>query len=164
MTESQTPAGDGEPTPEQQAELASVARAANEKLLDAGQVGTNYAFNLGCYIGLLPVGILTIGVFLVSKGSWAAAGITLLITILVVIALANTAAFIAGRNALQRTFIERLSQDIEGKLAEILPDLGMGTSRAMFWQIASETLPAGSPLLQFAPPGETELQTTLKSP
>lgn len=130
---------------EQRQSLAELAQTANDALLDAGQTGTNAAFNLGCTIGLLPVGIFTLLAWLLSKGSWAAAGITFFFTLLALIALANLAAFIAGRNSLQRTFHERLTPQIESRLQELQSD------PQTFAQVAHQTLPPAAPLLHFLP-------------
>lgn len=123
--------------------ISDHAVSINEKLLDMGQHSTNYAFNIGIYIGLIPTLGITIGVFLATKGSWAATGIVAAILGIAMIAFANLAAFQAGSNTVQRIYLDQLFPQTEQFLNETHID------RSTYERIAFEHLPVGSPLTKY---------------
>jgi hypothetical protein len=128
---------------EQQEALSSLASGANERLETAGRNSANQAFNLGCSIGLLPVVLVAVLVFLLGHANWLAAAAALLLSGALVLVLANLAAYTARNNVIQRTYKEQVNPDIQHALIDL------GISKQRFLEQAKQSLPVGATLRKF---------------
>lgn len=125
----------------------------DQQLEVAGQTSANRAFNLGCWFGLIPAGLLVLLIFFLSEGSWVVALVSAVMILISLIALANLAAFLAKSRSISRMYDERIKAQIEDKIVEF--DLTLHE----FNQIIETTLPQGSVLRKLAAHEEKENNT-----
>ena len=111
-----------------------------DQLDEAGQISANRAFNLGCWFGLVPVGLLTVIIFFLSGSSWVVTLVSALMLMISLIALANLAAYVAKSRSISRLYDERVKSEIDAKIVEF------SLSEGEFDSLVVETLPQGSVL------------------
>ena len=117
------------------------------------QERANQAFNQGCWVGLLPVFILVISVFFLTKGNWIATFITGAFLAIALLGFANLAAHTALNNTTQRVYNEDILPSIKKTIDEL------GINQKQFDQFADKTLPQDSLLRRFVAP-QNELAKT----
>jgi len=128
---------------EQKEILAQLARSSNEQLEAAGQSSATHAINLGCSIGLGPVIIIILLVFMISKGSWTVGLVTAAMLFLILMVFSSLIAATAKRSTLARTFTREIQPQITRTLNS------MDLSQSSFEQFAREALPDGAVLMNF---------------
>jgi hypothetical protein len=89
-----------------------------DQLEEAGQISANRAFNLGCWIGLVPAGVLITLIFFLSEGSWVVTLVSAVMIMISLIALANLAAFLAKSRSMNRRYDDQIKPQIGIKLEE----------------------------------------------
>ena len=115
----------------------------NEELEQAAVRSASAAFNLGCWFGLIVVIVTLVLVLLISRRNLIGLIVYTLMSMLLIVALANLASYFAKKRAASRRYYEVIQPEIvEFKNRENIPT-------ARFLEIATETLPEGSILLQF---------------
>lgn len=121
----------------------------NEKLFSAGAGNAELAFGLGCVIGIIPLGILVLLLFILGMRGWAAFGIVLLIGVLLITAVSTYLASRARTGAIRGAF----DREVE---PAILDYLGMHEiKRHEFQQIMDRILPQDAPLRRYVLAGES---------
>jgi hypothetical protein len=110
------------------------------QLEEAGQISANRAFNLGCWLGLVPAGMLTLLIFFLSEGSWIVTLVSAVMILISLIALANLAAYFAKSKSMSRRYDDR----IKAQVAKILEEFELTGDE--FNQIMVDTLPGDSVL------------------
>lgn len=113
---------------------------ADQRLEETGQSSANRAFNLGCWMGLLPTALLSILIFFLSKGSWVVTFVSAVMIFISLAALSNLIAYIAKNRSINRYFDEQMENEIEQQLVEF------DISHQEFNQVVETSLPAGSAL------------------
>ena len=93
-----------------------IAEKANETLEDHAMNISNQAFNLGCGIGLIPLIIILIGTFIITKGEWVTTIIITSLTLIMILGLANLVAYISRKNALRRILESKVIPEIKKDL------------------------------------------------
>jgi len=131
---------------DQKAVLIGLVEAANHDLEDVASASANRAFNLGFAIGILPACVIVVGTFILTRYSWVGSFVMLILMSLALVLTSNVIAAVARTNAMKRLFQESIRPQIQSQTLEF--DLTEG----QFASICYETLPPGSPLLQFYPP------------
>lgn len=136
-------------------EISQLANTLSDKL-DV-QVGnaTNRAFNLGCFLGLIPATILILATFFLTGNSWVGAAVMAIMMALGLILFANVAASIARRNTMNRIYAKEIEPEINHAIHHLNID------RRSFDQIASMSLPNGALLGEFL---TTEPEPALDTP
>lgn len=132
-----------EPGEEERQSLERLALEANQKLEEAGQNGASQAFNLGCTVTALPAAILVLLVFVLTRGNWVAAAVTLVLAMTAILGFANYAAYTARAKTMERTFQGTLSPEITRTLKT------MDLPPARFDQAADAALPEDAVLRKF---------------
>lgn len=141
-------------TPQDRETLVTLVEDANEKLEQAGQSGANYAFNLGCTVGLIPAIGIVLVTFIFSRGSWVMAAVAGLLMILAILVFANLVASIAKSRSIDRTYQINVNPEIERTIK------GMAVPRLSFNSLAWEVLPEGAVLRSFLPvPPSTDAES-----
>jgi hypothetical protein len=130
--------------------LTELAESENARLEEAASLVTQQAFNLGCFIGLLPGGLFLLLSFLLSDFSIIGAAIALVLILIGLIAFANLSAMLARRNTIRRVYREQSLETIEKTLREA------GLDRAQFEDIARRVLPPHTALFSLLPPPSIE--------
>lgn len=113
-----------------------------DQLDEAGQISANRAFNLGCWSGLVPVGLLSVVIFFLSGSSWVVTLVSALMLVISLIALANLAAYVAKSRSISRLYDERVKIEIDAKIVEF------SLSKGGFDSLVVESLPQGSVLIK----------------
>jgi len=125
---------------EQDQTVAEYIQDLDGQLEEAGQISANRAFNLGCWFGLIPSGLLVALIFFSSGGSWIVTLVSAVMILISLIALANLAAFLAKSRSISRRYDEQMDSQINTKMDEFeLTD-------DEFNQILVDTLPQGTVL------------------
>ena len=132
-------------TPDEETILAELAEIENARLEEAASAVTHQAFNLGCFVGLLPGGIFVLVTFLLTGFSLIGAAIALVLILVGLIAFANLAAMLARRNTIRRVYRDESSGEIERALE------AANLSRDQFDQVARRVLPPQAALYSFLP-------------
>ena len=127
----------------QNQELVFFLEKVDDQLEESGRLTANRAFNLGCWLGLVPAAVLTLIVFLLSEGSWVVTIVSAVMILISLIALANLAAYISKNRALRRTYIEEIEPQIDAEIRR------MNISLTEFRETANNTLPPDSLINQF---------------
>jgi predicted lipid-binding transport protein (Tim44 family) len=130
--------------------LTELAESENARLEEAASLVTQQAFNLGCFVGLLPGGLFLLLSLLLSDFSIIGAAIALVLILLGLIAFANLSAMLARRNTIRRVYREQSLATIERTLRET------GLNRAQFEDIARKVLPPHTALFSLLPPPPIE--------
>lgn len=133
---------------EQQAGIVEYIQEVNGQLEETGQSSANRAFNLGCWFGLVPAGLLALLIFILSEGSGVVTFVSGTMIMVSLVALANLAAYIAKSKTISRQFDEQIEAQIEEKLDEF------GLTRREFNQIVVDNLPQGTAMRKLAAPEE----------
>ena len=136
---------DSELTPEQVAVLTELAETENRRLEDAASTVTQQAFNLGCFVGLLPGVIFVLVTFILIGFSFIGAAIALVLMLIGVVAFANLAAMLARRNTFRRIYRDQSQGEIESVLHHA------GLTQDQFDVLAHQVLPSQAALLTFLP-------------
>jgi hypothetical protein len=131
-------------------EVSSAILSLNERLETEVNNATNRAFNLGCFVGLIPTSLLVILTYFVTGYSWVGAIVILILMILGLILFANVTASIARRNTLKRVY----HQEVEPEISEII--IANRIDQITFQNTARENLPAGALLRQFLTSTDSE--------
>ena len=124
-------------------ELDHFLEKIEEQLEDSARLTANRAFNLGCWLGLVPAAVLTIIVFLLSEGSWVVTVVSAVMILISLLALANLVAYISKKRALRRTYVDEIQPQVEAEITR----LNISTSE--FYEIAAGILPPDSLIIQF---------------
>lgn len=132
-------------TPQQRETLANLAESANEKLESAGQTGANHAFNLGCYVSLLPAAAIILAAFIFGRGRLVVALVAGMLVLVAILGFANLAAYIAKSRTIDRTYELNVNPEIERTLK------GMDITRPSFDSLAGEILPERAALRNYLP-------------
>lgn len=119
-------------------DLKTLAETANEELEGLVNEAVNRAFNLGCFVGLVPAALFALVTFLVTGPSVTGAAIALLLAVLGLVAFANLAATITRRNAMPRRYRADILPNVEAALKQY------GYTMAEFQQAVHQTLPQTS--------------------
>jgi len=127
----------------QNQELDHFLLEVEEQLEESGRLSANRAFNLGCWLGLVPAAVLTGIIFLFSEGSWVVTIVSAVMIVISLVALANLAAYIAKKRAIKRTYFEEINPRIEEEITRI------NISEAEFCEVAEGILPPDSLTIQF---------------
>ncbi len=138
-------------TLEQSERLTLLAHDVNQELETAGQSGATHAFNLGCYVGLIPAGILVLVVLVLTRGSILSAVVISLLALLGIVGFANLAAYTAKAKAIDRIYQEKVNPEIQRTLQSL------NITRLGFDNLASQVLPQDAVL-------RTYLSTPLQDP
>ena len=142
-------------TPEQEQNLAELAKSANEKLEGASQASAYRAFNLGCMLGLVPAALAALVAFFLIDFSWIAAVLTGLVMLLAFIGFAALAAVITRARRMDRVYQEEVQVEIEQALQ------ANGTDVQAFSRVARAELPPNAAIgryLGWPEPGQVENQ------
>jgi hypothetical protein len=114
----------------------------NEELDEAAASSASAAFNLGCWLGLIVVITTVILVFVLSRRNLIGLIVYTVMSMLIIVALANLAAYFTKKRASSRRYHEVIAPEIEEfKNRECIPT-------AKFLEMAHQSLPDGSILLQ----------------
>lgn len=138
-------------TTEQRAGLEDLVTGLNEDLQSSVQNSTNHAFNVGCSVSLLPLGVLVIVVFFLSRFNWVVTLVAAVFSLLAALGLATLVSITARNNALAQTYRLRIVPEIERRL------IALDLPRPEFDRLAGELLPTGALLrfsLKLPPPDE----------
>lgn len=127
----------------QNQELDHFLLEVEEQLEESGRLSANRAFNLGCWLGLVPAAVLTGIIFLLSEGSWVVTIVSAVMIVISLIALANLAAYIAKNRAIKRTYFEEINPRIEEEITRI------NISEAELCEVAEGILPPDSLTTQY---------------
>lgn len=127
----------------QNQELEIFLEKIDEQLEESGRLTANRAFNLGCWLGLVPAAVLTLIVFLLSEGSWVVTIVSAVMILISLIALANLIAYISKNRAIKRTYFEEIEPQIDAEIRR------MNITLPEFREIANYTLAPNSIINQF---------------
>jgi hypothetical protein len=130
-------------TREQNERLTLLAQESNQELESAGQSGATRAFNLGCYVGLLPAGILVLVTLILTHGSILTAAVIILLALLAIVGFVNLAAYTAKAKAIDRIYQEKVNPEIQRTI------LALNISRLGFDILASQVLPQEATLRNY---------------
>ena len=132
-------------------DLASLALSLNEKLEEAARDSVTHAFNVSCSVSLLPVVILVVLVFLLSRANWVVSFVAAVVGLLLALGFAALVSTTARSRSVERTYQLYVAPSIERYLSSAQ------LSRAEFDVQAAGELPEGALLMQYlAVPPEVE--------
>jgi hypothetical protein len=126
-------------------DLTVLIRELDEKMSQSANLSSNQAFNLGCFVGLIPAGVIVLLAYFSAGSSWVGALVMVVLMGLSLILFANLVAAISRKNTLRRVFLTEISPEIRS--AQVKFNL----EPAEFHLAASEALPPGAALLEFLP-------------
>ena len=126
-------------------DLHRLIRDLDEKMSQSANLSSNHAFNLGCFVGLIPAAVIVLLTYFSAGSSWVGALVMVVLMGLSLILFANLVAAISRKNTLRRVF-----------RTEILPEIRRAREKfnlepAEFHLAASKALPPGAALLEFLP-------------
>ena len=136
-------------TPEQsqelanQANLVSLAERLNESLRLSGASSAEQAFGIGCTMGLAPILVILLILFILKVINLILAFILLVMGLLVMVALAMLVAQRARLNGMARAYHSGIEAEIDQYLAQT------SLTRPEFDRLVSKLLPEGAPLQAF---------------
>jgi hypothetical protein len=134
------------PIPEEsRARISALASSINANLEAEINIASQNAFNLGCFVGILPAAAFILLTYFLTGRSWIGAVISALMMSIGLLIFANLTAAVTRRNTLRRLYHTKARPEIERTLLE------MGLTPADFDQIAAEALPSNAVLLEFIP-------------
>jgi len=132
--------------PDQVDELQQLATTLNDKLLSAGSSSAERAFGIGCGLGLLPVIVVAVILYVLGVINLILAMILGVLSILFLVSFASLLASIARANVVKRTY----QSDVIPAIEKYLHDSGM--NRVEFDTLVAEMLPREAPLQAFLSP------------
>jgi len=103
----------------EQDDLALLASSLNEKLESNADSATTQAFNLGCFVGIVPVFFIVIATYFMTGRSWVGASVMLVLMSLGLVLFANVVAAITRQNTLKRTFHDEIRPQIDQTLSRL---------------------------------------------
>jgi uncharacterized membrane protein YkvI len=133
----------GQITPSREIQLLDFVHAVEASLTTAGTERAAQAFNLGCSITLPLAAIITGLVLWLSNFNWIEGVVAAVLSILLVIGFCNLVAMLARRNAIKKTYQERMTVEIDTFLRQ------RNLTRADFNAAAQATLPENAVLRTF---------------
>jgi hypothetical protein len=146
MTLETSPAAPIEPD----VELAQMLAVWNDRLVAESSRATTRAFNLGCFVGLLPASIVVLLTFILTNFSWVGAFTMAILMVLGLILFANVAAGYAHTNTSRRIFHQEIKPEIKRTLTRLDFDQGE------LIKAAKSTLPEDAPLRGYIAPDSAE--------
>jgi uncharacterized membrane protein YkvI len=136
-------------TPEEAQGLSQFTEEVNEELRAAGAERAEQAFGLGCAVGLLPAITLAVVFYLLPMVNIVLAIIFLLLIMLILVAIVMLLSFRARRNAIDRTYENKINSEIEAYIRE------HNLTRLQFDTLASGLVSEGTPLRGYLSPQES---------
>jgi hypothetical protein len=133
-------------TPTQRSKLVGQIDTLNEKLVEAGAVNAESAFNLGCVMSSLLVIASGILVYLLAGQNWLVVILTLIMAGLAALWFIILISDIAKRGAIRRTF----QKEVEPQFTEFAQSMRMELE--LLEELAHKNLPETAPLRQHIPP------------
>lgn len=115
----------------------------NKQLEDKTISNANYAFNLGCFLGLIPAVLIIIAGFFLTGRSWLAAVIIAVLMLLGLMLFANLVAHTSRERTLDRVYFG----EIEPMLSSLQDQSGYNDT--LFNSLVDKALPAGAPLRNY---------------
>lgn len=107
----------------------------NEKLEETGTSSANQAFNLGCWVGFVPVALIVVVILIATRGEWILALLTALMLTFALAGFANFAAYRARIHSVDRVY----QNEVLPQINQILKDFEI--SRMEFDLFAAKILP-----------------------
>jgi len=104
---------------------------------------TNRAFNYGCSLGLLPLGLIVISTFFMTRGNWIAAALIAILLSIALFGIASLIASFAKYNSIQRAY----QSEILSKINLLLKEYNIVQEE--FYEIVNKELPKGSVLNKY---------------
>jgi hypothetical protein len=132
-----------EPTSDRSQELADLAERLNESLRLSGASSAEQTFGIGCTLGLAPILVILLVLFIFKVINLILALILLVMGLLVMVGVAMLAAQRARQNGVTRAYQTDVKTEIDRYLAR------SGLTRPEFDRLVSKLLPAGAPLQAF---------------
>jgi len=132
-----------ESTSDQSKELADLAERLNESLRLSGASSAEQTFGVGCTLGLAPILVILLILFVFKVINLILAFILLVMGLLVMVGVAMLAAQRARQNGVTRAYHTGVKTEIDQYLAQ------SGLTRPEFDRRVSKLLPAGAPLQAF---------------
>lgn len=132
-----------ESTSNQSNELADLAERLNESLRLSGASSAEQTFGIGCTLGLAPILVILLILFIFKVINLILALILLVMGLLVMVGVAMLAAQRARLNGLTHAYHTGVKTEIDQYLAQ------SGLTRPEFDRRVSKLLPAGAPLQAF---------------
>jgi hypothetical protein len=133
-------------TPEETRDLSQFTEKLNEELRAAGAERAEQAFGLGCGVGLLPAIALVVILYLLPMVNIVLAIIFLLMIMLILVGIVMLLSFRARRNAIEKTYQEKVKNEIDTYLGE------HNLTRSQFDALALDLVPEGTPLWGYLSP------------
>lgn len=127
----------------QSQELSSLAERLNESLRLSGASSAEHAFGLGCTIGLTPILVILLVLFIFKVVNLILAFILLGLAILAMVGIAMLAAQMARQNGMKRAYQMGVEAEINQYLAQ------SRLTRPQFDFLVSGLLPEDAPLQAF---------------
>jgi hypothetical protein len=124
-------------------DLASLAHALNEKLEEAARDSVNHAFNVSCSVSLLPVAVLVVAVFFLSRANWVVSFVAAVVGVMLALGFAALVSNTARARSIERTYQLYVAPSIERYLSSAQ------LTRAEFDLQAAGELPEGALLKQY---------------
>lgn len=115
----------------------------NEQLEEETNSSANYAFNLGCLLGIIPAILIVIIGFFLTGRSWLAAVIISILMLMGLMLFANFVAHTSRERTLDRVFYS----EIEPKLSNLRGQTNFNNSE--FKDLIDHALPAGAALRNY---------------
>ena len=132
-----------EPPSDRSRDLADLAERLNESLRLSGASSAEQAFGIGCTLGLTPILVILLVLFIFKVINLILAFILLVMGLLVMVGMAMLAAQRARLNGMTRAYHIGVKAEIDQYLAQ------SGLTRPEFDRLVSKLLPAGAPLQAF---------------
>jgi hypothetical protein len=124
-------------------ELVDLAERLNESLRLSGASSAEQTFGIGCTLGLAPILVILLALFIFKVINLILARILLVMGLLVMVGVAMLAAQRARQNGVTRAYQTDAKIEIDQYLAR------SGLTRPEFDRLVSKLLPAGAPLQVF---------------
>lgn len=121
----------------------SLANSLNEKMETAAQESVTHAFNVGCSFSLLPIVVLVVLVFLLSRANWVVTFVAAIVGLLLALGFTALVSITARAKSLERTYQLYVVPSIDRYLASA------HLTRAEFDLQAAAALPEGAPLKKY---------------
>lgn len=100
-------------------ELAQLLVIWNDRLIEEANSATTRAFNLGCFVGLLPASIIVLLTYLLTSFSWVGALTMAILMVLGLILFANVVAGYAHNNTSKRIYLREIEPEIRRTLTKL---------------------------------------------
>jgi len=128
---------------DQREELRQLAESANEKLVKAGASSAEQAFGLGCSLGILPLLVVVIVLFILGIFNLIMALIAITFGGLALAGISALLSFRARSRAIGSLYQKEVGPEIDAYLSV------RGLPRPQFDSLAGETISAEAPLRSF---------------